>query len=310
MSGEYSNLITNGETLNRKELDKNGKSSVRSFFNRMADDYEKRYTEEEIKNKYPANQIRLNIFISVLRNIKPKKVLDVGCGSGKPMVEMLNHGFEVHGFDYAEKMVEEARRNLNKAGYPEELVQANNMEDIRGIKPGDFDCVVALGSIYYARDFNKTVKNIVNLLPLNGHFIFSLRNDLFSLFSINKYTIHFFFKELMPTEMFRDDTKQKIFEFLSGAFSEKDVKHQFETIDDLNIRSVFHNPLTVEKEVLSAFNLRLKGLYFYHFHAMPPIFEHIIPEEFRTVSARLENATDWRGLFMASAFIVHAQKKP
>ena len=35
---------------------------------------------------------------------------------------------------------------------------------------------------------------------------------------------------------------------------------------------------------------------------------HLVPEEFRALSAQMEVETDWRGLFMASSFVVHAFK--
>ena len=81
-----------------------------------------------------------------------------------------------------------------------------------------------------------------------------------------------------------------------------------EALDRL-VHTYNHNPLTVQNDLLTPHGLELKGLYFYHFHALPPVFEHTDREEFRRLSAKLEeNPADWRGLFMCSTFIVHAQK--
>ena len=47
---------------------------------------------------------------------------------------------------------------------------------------------------------------------------------------------------------------------------------------------------------------------FYHFHALPPMSELHVPELFRQRSVAMENPTDWRGHFMASAFLVAARR--
>ena len=54
----------------------------------------------DIDEKYPANRIRLDIFKILLDDLKPKTILDVGCGSGMPMIELLEMGFDVEGFEY------------------------------------------------------------------------------------------------------------------------------------------------------------------------------------------------------------------
>ena len=86
------------------------------------------------------------------------------------------------------------------------------------------------------------------------------------------------------------------------------VEKLFENVDERAIKSHLHNPLTIESSLLAPSGLRLEGLYYYHFHALPPIFEHTHQSEFYELSAQCENPTDWRGVVMASCFVVHAKK--
>ena len=79
-------------------------------------------------------------------------------------------------------------------------------------------------------------------------------------------------------------------------------------MDDHNVFSKTHNPITIEKEVLAKVGLKLNGIYFYHFHAMPPVFENFDKVNFRKHSYRIENPNDWRGFFIASGFIVDCKK--
>ncbi len=285
-------------------------SKVDAFvsFGKLAETYGEQYQASGRRHRYPANQFRLRIVLDLLESLQPRRILDVGCGTGEPLIEIRKRGFHIEGFDYAEEMVEKARRNLESAGLPRNLVHHNNMEDIRGIAPGAYDCIIALGSVYYARDLDKTINNIVDLLPPGSSFIFSLRNDLFSLFSLNEYTVNFMWRHLIPAEALSKEAKLAVEKFLNDRCAEANVERKFQTVDDLNIHSVYHNPLTVENELLNPHGLTLEGRYYYHFHALPPIFEHTMPEEFRRVSMEMEDAGDWRGLFMSSAFIVHAGK--
>jgi hypothetical protein len=43
---------------------------------------------------------------------------------------------------------------------------------------------------------------------------------------------------------------------------------------------------------------------FYHYHALPPMLEGALPKLFRNASLAMEDPSDWRGHFMASAFII------
>jgi hypothetical protein len=70
-----------------------------------------------------------------------------------------------------------------------------------------------------------------------------------------------------------------------------------------------HNPFVLKEQFESA-GFKDVQLYFYHFHALPPMIGSQIPELFRTESLAMEqNPQDWRGYFMASAFLVVGRKK-
>lgn len=277
-------------------------------FGEIADSYGRQYQETDYKEFYPEHKFRLRIFLDRLKAIQPTKVLDVGCGSGEPLVAMLGQGFDAYGFDYSKEMVAQARSTLSVNGFDEGRVSWNNMEDIKEIAQDEYDCVVALGSLCYSRDFNRTMRNLVGLLPNSGHIVFSLRNDLFSLFSLNKYSVDFFLNKLIPFADVSEDIRKRVCNLFEIRFSEQELSRKFKTVDERGIHSTYHNPLTVEREVLGPCGLRLNGIYYYHYHALPPMFEHTDTIEFRHLSAQMEDPTDWRGMFMSSAFVVHAIK--
>jgi len=64
-----------------------------------------------------------------------------------------------------------------------------------------------------------------------------------------------------------------------------------------------HNPLVLKQQFVGAGFTDVRVL-FYHFHCLPPMFEAEVPELFRRVSVAMEDPEDWRGHFMASAFLL------
>ena len=277
------------------------------YFNRddQVKRYESVYGKPDFKEKYPQNKQRLSIFINLLSNIKPNQVTDAGCGAGLPIVHMLDSGINVNGYDKSENMIKAAKENLKKANYAPNKVQIGDFENPNHIEDSSLDCITGMGAFYYARDFISTIKKQKKKLKKGGHLIFSLRNRLFDLSTLNHYTKNFLY-ELFEIQTFNEDIKGKF----DDLFQDNTIKgKKFSTVDDFDVLSNFHNPLTVEDEVLEPLGLKLQGIYFYHFHALPPVFEHTRPEEFRSKSWKMENPLDWRGHFLASCFIVHSVKR-
>lgn len=275
------------------------------FNNKSAiDSYTRMYGSPDFKNGYPANKQRLAIIMTLLDKIKPKNISDAGCGAGMPIIEMLKMGYDVTGYDKSQNMIERAKTNLINNGFDPDKVCIGNFEDPDHIKDQSFDCITGMGAFYYSRDILKTLLNQKKKLRKGGHLIFSLRNKLFDLVTLNEYTQEFL-GELFGIDKY-DEKIQKIF---FDQFSNiNKVKKKFKNLDESGVFSTVHNPLTVNDELLEPLGLLFRKTYFFHFHSLPPIFEHIIPEQFRLDSWKMENPTDWKGNFLSSGFIVHCIK--
>lgn len=280
-------------------------------FGRLSETYGDDYKQIEHK-KYPANRYRLDIIKRLLSDISPDQVLDVGCGTGDPLIEIARLGINVQGFDFSEEMVSKARTNLVEAGLNPGMVVRDDMESPAHFAEQSFDCLVALGSVYYARNFEATMTNLTRLLKPEGSFIFSLRNKLFSLFSINTYTVDFFLDELIPMSKLSGQARDELNSIFATRFNqpevETEVEKRFGNVDTAGVHSIFHNPLTIAEEVLRPLNMECEKIHYYHYHALPPILEHKISAEFRSLSSEMELSDDWRGTFMASGFVVHARR--
>jgi len=110
--------------------------------------------------------------ISIIRRLLPsaKKILDLGCGTGKHAEYFANNGFEVLGVDRSPFMIEQAKKRKN-----EKLDFI--VEDIRSLKLNKkFDVITALFHVLSYQNSNQDVKKFFevayNHLEQDGLFIF------------------------------------------------------------------------------------------------------------------------------------------
>ena len=277
------------------------------FFNKdySVKEYTEVYKKLRLDIRYPANVKREEIFVKLLKKHKPKKIIDVGCGTGMPLIDIKKRGFNIIGYDKAKNMVLESKKNLKKNKLSPDLVFYDDFENPKTIKNNSADCILGMGAFYYAKNVNKTLLNQKKKLKKNGRLIFSLRNRLFDIITLNNYTKKFL-DEIYEVKLLKREWKNK-YENLTKNFSER-KKYKFKNIDEKGVDNhIPHNPLTITDE-MAKLGLLVEGIYFYHFHALPPVFENYDKNYFRKISWKIENPLDWRGFLLASAFIVDCKK--
>jgi len=133
----------------------------------------------ELRNsKVNANTlVEIPAFLSMLPNIKGKKVLDLGCGFGDHCQEYRRLGAkQVVGIDISLNMITEANR-INK---DENITFINMaMEDINRLDMG-FDIITSSLAFQYIEDFKTLIYNIYHLLNDYGYLVFSQEHPLTS----------------------------------------------------------------------------------------------------------------------------------
>ena len=137
-----------------------------------------------------------------------------------------------------------------------------------------------------------------------------LVTNCFSLFTLNRYSSDLFETKLVPkAEMEAEigvEPTHKIFNAIRERFRMdlppiRKGKEDEPGYDEILART--HNPFEI-RELFAKAGFRSVQTLFYHFHALPPMFENQAPDVFRQLSLKMErNPADWRGHFMASAFL-------
>jgi len=141
---------------------------VRRTYDRIALTYDKKRKEKLIYNDY--NEVPA--MLSFLRNIRGKKILDLGCGSGIYAKILKQRGAKVYGIDISPKMIELAKKNVRKVDFKVGTVYKlpYNSET--------FDIVLASLVVHYFSNLNKALREIRRVLKKNGVFIFSSDNPV------------------------------------------------------------------------------------------------------------------------------------
>lgn len=286
---------------------KQGKEKAKDYYDQEAKDYIKMY--QDGYDQYPANLIRINFIIERLKKNNVRTILDVGCGTCGPMIKLLKDGFDVKGFDFSKDMVERGKKELEKVGYDPELISFADLEDDQNLPHGKFDTIIALGVFPHILHEKKALSNMRKLLNPKGLVFIEFRNDLFAALTLNKYSLDFFLNRVVDMNSLPKDVQDEVIGFYSERLKvDKPVKKEDGKIAYTDILAKFHNPLSIGDELFKPCDFSIVNIHFYHYHALPPIFENKYPKLFRELSLKLEKPNDWRGYLMASAFVIEAKK--
>lgn len=107
------------------------------------------------------------------KSFHPSRIVDIGCGTGRPVVEMLaNAGHDVVGIDISQAMVNAGRSNVPNAAFE----KIDMREFFRREAPASFDAATT----YFAGlaglkqdEYRATVRAIAELIKPGGFFVFA-----------------------------------------------------------------------------------------------------------------------------------------
>lgn len=127
------------------------------------------------------NLFEIPALLSLLPDLRGKRILDLGCGFGEHCKMFVEKGAAcVVGVDISEKMLEVAKRENSD----DKITYLNMaMEDIDRIDVNlqggmEFDLVISSLALHYVEDFTGVVTKIYRMLSKGGYFIFSQENPL------------------------------------------------------------------------------------------------------------------------------------
>lgn len=149
---------------------------IEKDWNEMAQAYEE-FTSGE--NSY-SNKIEWRAIKTMLPNLKDKRVVDLGCGTGR--FSFLLEEFQpkqIVGLDMSEAMIEIGKEIKNQRGSIVQFLH-KNIEDIFEIQDNSFDFVFSSTTLHYIENLNVVMREIYKILAKEGTCILSVINPVYS----------------------------------------------------------------------------------------------------------------------------------
>jgi ubiquinone/menaquinone biosynthesis C-methylase UbiE len=98
-----------------------------------------------------------------------KKILDLGCGSGRHLVYLAKHGFDVYGIDIAKYGIKIAKDWLKKEGLKSHL-KVGDMHKKLPYKDNFFDAIIGIGTLNHGKikEIRRTIDEVRRILKPGG----------------------------------------------------------------------------------------------------------------------------------------------
>lgn len=273
----------------------------------------------------PYPPVHVELLQRLVKESGAKTLLDAGCGPASFLRYIARDGIDLYGFDLTDEMVVEAKRVFSELGLDSSSIWRGSVLDRDAfVSPGNaggagtYDASVCVGVLPHIAEEHEAIlfSNLCEAVRRGGTVIVEARNQLFSLFTLNRPSYAFFSDELIQADRLMEeagDDGQKVQEALD--LLQRQFRMDLPPIrrgkagepgyDEVLSRT--HNPLILRERFAKA-GFRDVRVLFYHFHALPPMLASELPELFLRESVAMENAEDWRGYFMASAFLLCGTK--
>jgi len=275
-------------------------------------DYNKQHTIEYYNNhartydndgEYPANKFRLELVSEILDKLPKGKILDAGCGTGKFLEIATKKGFDCTGCDFSKGMLEKAKDIL-----PEIPFINTSIDDLSMFKDETFDHVFCLGVLPYIPEGQeeKVYREIRRVIKKGGYFISAHQNELFDIFTFNKYTLRFYERNIFPLLNINiEKARTKLASLITN--SDKPINKNSENSARDIVFTKPENPILYPSK-LAKYGFEHKEFLYYNFHCLPPLIRNA-DKKLIEISKEMEIklSKDWRGMFMASTFISVAQ---
>lgn len=150
---------------------KQEEKEARDKYNWLAEEYHEGRTKKHPQGWFYNELLEMPSTLELLGNVKGKKILDLGCGTGIYAKLLTKKGAKIKGFDISPRMIEIAKKenpNLDLR------VGSGNKIPFKE----KFDVVLASLVLDYFNNWDKPFKQVSKVLKKKGYFVFSIGNPV------------------------------------------------------------------------------------------------------------------------------------
>ncbi|MDO8729336.1 MAG: class I SAM-dependent methyltransferase [bacterium] len=209
-------------------------NNAEDYYNRNSLGYVDKWDLSQIGLKKPANYYRLEIINSMVEMASlnmGEKVLEIGCGTGLVLNELLKVTKPLYGTDISMEMLERAKDSLLKDR------QVNIVDSFANVLDDDsvdvflmqndllhlklpknyFDKIISMEVLRYVNDVPKALQNVKAIMKEDSIFVFTITNLLSSSLFPLKYSLRKLFDKI-------DKNKELLQYFVTEGRVKNDLK--------------------------------------------------------------------------------------
>ena len=121
---------------------------------------------------------RVGYILDILNrhSITPETILDLACGTGSVMIELLKKGYDVFGIDASPDMLVQAKDKCIEAGFEDSLLVCQKMQELEIPEKVDtiLCCLDSINHLNSKKTLSETLNRVFSCLNNNGAFIFDI----------------------------------------------------------------------------------------------------------------------------------------
>jgi len=231
--------------------------------------------------------------LAVICNLLPQElfkpgqqVFDFGCGDAVLFPPFLEAGAHIRGVDFSTEMITLARKRLANGGWDDNLVQIGDAHYLREIQSASLDALLSFNVLAYLSDDEERLfyHEASRIVRRGGYLVVTHSNELFDMFSLNRYTLEFFKKYFITDASYR----AQLDALLTSA-------HIPENPTVYNNRE---NPLTYKYKLMK-YKFNEERQEFINLHIAPP---PLLQNKSYPDTLRISEKDKWRLMFICSTF--------
>ncbi len=155
--------------------------AVRRHFEVEAERFDAIYSEDKVLPRKVVDRLfhqvvrqRFELAVGLCGDVRGKRVLDVGCGSGRYAVEFARRGAQVVGIDFASAMLEVAAKAAAAAGVAG-TCRFESGDFFEWCEPHHFEICLGIGFFDYTAEPGRFLERMRSLTLERGIFSFPIR---------------------------------------------------------------------------------------------------------------------------------------
>ncbi len=266
-------------------------------FNNLLEMNNQKGSPEYLRNKYILNFIKKN---------KIKSYHDIGCGSGELVrkVDKQKIVKKITGSDYYINELDlKTLKNTKIKYYKQDINKIPKLYKFPKV-----DLCTAMSVLPYIKSYKKFFKYCLKkYLKKKKYFIFSFPNELFDIYTLNKYTKNFYIKYLIQSKKLNKKEHLILSKFLDNKFS-KEINLKNTKISGYIDKKLkyFHrvNYFSISK-FLKDNGYEIIDVNFLNHHEFPTSFGvNIKKKNKKQKIINLNKNNGWTGLFTCSTIMI------